>query len=376
MKYFLTLLSIIAFSVAVYAQSEPTKMVVTLKDGSVTTYQISDIDSLSFESEAQPKAKAYEVVLPTDFTTGNVQKVMANGKQVAEVCKEYIRSWKDGKNVIDGVLVVAYPMAANGKADLTKGVAANGAKIVWDLENDSIASYTAGEGTIEKLYVSENGEFVNEDAAEDIVTTTFEAYELNDKRGVLDNQTYKIVKIGTQYWMASNLKASTFRDGTAIPKIASTDVSVWNANTSGAYHVYTDDMDYCWSDYGAMYNGYAVLSDKGLAPEGWEVSTIAQWEALKKYLRTGQSGKVKSTATTWKNPGKNTTGMNVIPGGYFNGATGDAGDGTSVYFWTSDKTIDSLFKTDAIKAVYIVNSISTTGVHGYTFGHYVRCVRK
>ncbi|MGM0567348.1 MAG: fibrobacter succinogenes major paralogous domain-containing protein, partial [Bacteroidota bacterium] len=36
--------------------------------------------------------------------------------------------------------------------------------------------------------------------------------------------------------------------------------------------------------YGLLYNWHAVDSEKGLAPEGWRVPTIEEWEELKEYI--------------------------------------------------------------------------------------------
>lgn len=362
--------------------AEKTTMVVNLKDGTKVEYAIADVDSVSFVDNTPvpdpgETSKVYKITAPAaaDFTASGVYKVMADGKQVAEACYEYIRSWQDGSgNVVDARKVVIYPIGADGKADLSQGIGADGSKIVWDEQGDSIASYTPGvdAAVVLDLYINEDGEWA--DAADNAVETTTEAYVINDVRTAADTQTYSVVKIGTQYWMAENLKAVTFRDGTAITLYKSTQASQWSATTSGAYHVYTDDEEYCWPDFGAMYNGYAIVSDKGLAPEGWEVTTTAQWNALKKYLRTGQSKKVK-TEEEWTTVGTNLTGLSIKPGGYYGGtATGDSMTGEPVYYWTSTDASD--FLGASLGVVAVQNSVLTTGAHGYTFGHYVRCVRK
>ena len=359
---------------ALMAQSaQPTKMVVVQKDGTTATYQLADIDSIYFDAEAAA-AKVYKIDIPTDFSTGNVQKVMVGDKQVAEVCSEYVRSWVGSDNVVDDVLTVLYPMAADGKADLSKGLASNGASIVWDVAGDSVASYTAGSASLTSVYLTADGQFVTAlpDGAEE-VATTITPYLLEDVRSKTDSQTYKIVKIGTQYWMASNLKAVTLRDGTSIKLYTSTQADAWTNDTTAAYHIYGDDTEYCWADYGAMYNGYAVVSEGGLAPEGWEVSSLDQWQSLKNYLRKSQASKTKTT-DTWATKGTNVTGLSIAPGGYFSRATGDDMQGSRVYYWTSDKTTS--YGSPALKLAFIVNSVSLTSTHAYYFGHYVRCVRK
>ena len=99
-----TLLSIalsVVCTTALMAQTaNPTQMVIVQKDGSTATYQLDDIDSIYFNGQ-KAAAKVYKIDIPTDFSTGNVQKVMADGKQVAEVCSEYVRSWGVTENVVD-----------------------------------------------------------------------------------------------------------------------------------------------------------------------------------------------------------------------------------------------------------------------------------
>lgn len=362
----------IAITTTLGAMAQKSRMVINFKDGTKVSYATADIDSVSFPTD-EPQTKIYKVVPPTDFSGSSVYKIMANGVQVAEACYEYIRSWGTTSNVVDKQIVVLYPMGSNGKADLTQGIGADGSKIVWDLENDSIASYTAGSEAITELYVSSDGAWV--ESADGAVETTTEAYVIDDERATLDIQTYPIVKVGTQYWMGENLKAISFLDGTAITMYTSNQATKWNANTTGAYHVYTDDMDYCWGDFGAMYNGYAINSEKGLAPQGWEITTKAQWNAMKTYLRSSQSTKVKSESG-WKKSGSNKSGLNIQPGGYYaSTALGDSDSGEPVYYWTSDKTTDWL-GTANLGVVIIQNTINTNSSHGYTFGHYVRCIRK
>jgi uncharacterized protein (TIGR02145 family) len=101
-----------------------------------------------------------------------------------------------------------------------------------------------------------------------------------------DKQNYPIVKIGTQWWIAENLKTTKYRDGAAIPNV--TDNTTWDDLTSGAY---------CWNRndtgnkaiYGALYNWYAVNTGK-LCPTGWHVPSDAEWDVLYNYLTNNGYG--------------------------------------------------------------------------------------
>lgn len=145
-----------------------------------------------------------------------------------------------------------------------------------------------------------------------------------------DGNVYKTVAIGTQTWMAENLRTTTYNDGTAIQNV--TDNDSW-ASSTGAYCNYnnttvTDTI----ATYGRLYNWYAVNTGK-LAPKGWHVPTDAEWTTLTTYLggESVSGGKLKETGTThWISPNTgatNETGFTALPGGFrrSNGTFSDIG---------------------------------------------------
>jgi uncharacterized protein (TIGR02145 family) len=62
------------------------------------------------------------------------------------------------------------------------------------------------------------------------------AQTMND----IDGNVYKSVTIGTQTWMASNLKTTKYADGTAIPNI--TDNTAWSNLSTPGYCWYENDQ--------------------------------------------------------------------------------------------------------------------------------------
>ena len=133
-----------------------------------------------------------------------------------------------------------------------------------------------------------------------------------------DGNTYSTVTIGTQVWMAENLKTTRYNDGTAILPVPLNYVD-FNSATPG-YCWYNNDDVTNKSTYGALYNWLAVNTGK-LCPTGWHVPTNAEWATLINYLggEVVAGGKMKETGTThWKSPNlgaTNSSGFSALPGG-------------------------------------------------------------
>ncbi|MDX9696942.1 MAG: fibrobacter succinogenes major paralogous domain-containing protein [Bacteroidales bacterium] len=131
----------------------------------------------------------------------------------------------------------------------------------------------------------------------------------------IDGNVYKTVVIGSQEWMAENLKTTKYNDGTPISLI--TDNTAW-PTTSGAYCWYNNDIGNK-TTYGALYNWYAVVDSRKLCPVGWHVPTDTEWSTLTTYLG-GESvagGKMKAI-TLWASPNMgadNSSGFTALPGG-------------------------------------------------------------
>jgi len=145
---------------------------------------------------------------------------------------------------------------------------------------------------------------------------------LNAQVTDIEGNVYNTVTIGTQVWMAENLKTTKFNDGTAIP-LVTTDNDLWFNLTNPAYCWYNNDESTYKATYGAMYNWYTVNTGK-LCPAGWHIPTDAQWTTLTTYLggEATAGSKLKETGTShWLSPNlgaTNETGFTAIPGGYRN----------------------------------------------------------
>ncbi len=159
----------------------------------------------------------------------------------------------------------------------------------------------------------------------------------------IEGNNYATIQIGTQTWMAENLRTATYNDGTPIPNV--NDGATWGNLTTGAWSHYNNDVSYN-VPYGKLYNWYAVNTGK-LCPQGWRIPTIQDLVSLSYYENSSYGG-LKATGNKtdgtglWKSPNSGATnnlGFSGLPGGMRWG-----GDGSSFlmdeygYWWVDDNT--------------------------------------
>jgi uncharacterized protein (TIGR02145 family) len=141
----------------------------------------------------------------------------------------------------------------------------------------------------------------------------------------IEGNVYKTIEIGTQIWMAENLKTSLLNDSSSILDNCSHIITV--LSDTGYINVLTTGL--CWYDnitdttknhFGALYNFYAVETEK-LCPIGWHVPNELEWNTLTDYLggKNIAGGYLKESGFVhWDAPNKGATnqiGFNALPGG-------------------------------------------------------------
>jgi uncharacterized protein (TIGR02145 family) len=200
-------------------------------------------------------------------------------------------------------------------------------------------------GTVESHSISDilNANFTlsNQNSCDvtDVLNPNLNYGSMTDQEG----NVYKTIVIGTQEWMAENLKTSIYRNGEAI------DIT-GTSFTTGAWSLNNDSQYDC--PYGKLYNWYAVVDSRNVCPTGWHVPTDAEWTTLTDYLG-GQSdenynffagGKMKSTGFQyWLNPNTeatNESGFSGLPAGIriFDGSYSSFGNNG---FWWSCSELDT-----------------------------------
>ena len=205
----------------------------------------------------------------------------------------------------------------------------------------------------------------------------------------IDGNVYQTIQIGNQEWMMENLKVTHYRNGEPIPSGYGN--SEWENLSTGAYCIYNFDPSNA-ETYGNLYNWYAGVDPRGIAPEGWHVPTDEEIMELEMHLGMSQSQanslewrgttegcKLAGQADLWtngtleNNPEFGTSGFVFLPSGYrsFNGNFALMGD--NGFFWSSTGFNGGWFRkldydhTD----VYRLDGFSSIKRYGCS----VRCVR-
>ncbi len=202
-----------------------------------------------------------------------------------------------------------------------------------------------------------------------------------------DGQTYKIVKIGRQIWMAENLNYAY----TGVP-FESGDITFdstsWcydndpaNCAKYGRLYTWSAAMDSVgrWSTNGKGCGDETMCSPtypvRGICPEGWHLPTELEWGRL--FILDGYTStaaeRLKS-ASGWADNGNGSDiySFAVLPAGTRNPIEGYVGEGFCTTFWTSDGDDD--YYADAKTMNYDSKGVSEYGFHKY-FGFSVRCVK-
>lgn len=205
----------------------------------------------------------------------------------------------------------------------------------------------------------------------------------------VEGNIYTTVTIGTQIWMAQNLKTTKYNDGSDIPNV--TVNGTWGSQTQGAYCWYNNDAATYKATYGALYNWYTADNNastkvasnggKNICPTGWHVPSDAEWITLTNFLGglNVAGGKLKETGTThWSDPNTgatNSSGFTALPGGfryYDDGTFGSIGYHS---YWLST-SLDSNYpyRPYTYCASYNLNNFSRFNEYK-TLGCYVRCLK-
>lgn len=168
----------------------------------------------------------------------------------------------------------------------------------------------------------------------------------------IEGNTYQTVKIGNQWWMAENLRVTSFQSGEQIQLVENKEE--WLNSVLPGYTSFNNTF----SGPGLLYNLHVITNEKEIAPDGWRVPTDEDWKILEEFMgmpvaeldktnwrgstegdqlkeeSTNNSGWIFYDESVW---GKNTTGFSATGGScrVFNGEWGVPVLRHSGFWWTS-----------------------------------------
>lgn len=207
----------------------------------------------------------------------------------------------------------------------------------------------------------------------------------------VEGNIYKTITIGDQVWMAENLRATQYADGTSIPNVSKEyDWRDLNDNNTDKAYCWYNNSIYNKDTYGALYT-YAAATNgnnggnivQGVCPDGWHLPGNDEWNELEEYIskdgHDGAEGIALKADSGWYNYGQEsgngtdvygfaalTSGYRVYATAVFDGV-GHLGN------WWSSTEYNS---TDAYYC-YLSYRIENIGYYNLnkSNGHSVRCVR-
>lgn len=177
-----------------------------------------------------------------------------------------------------------------------------------------------------------------------------------------DDKNYKKVKIGDQIWMAEDLKADIYADGSSLTLLPDNtclyESNLYDESYFKKYeyvdlfgHSYPIDEEGYYYTWAAVMNNALSTDDspsnvQGVCPNGWHVPSSAECYELLNFITedyyTGKEGLALRSNYAWNDEmdiGTNFYGFSALPKGYhysdFYGQIGDVSD-----FWTTFQTGD------------------------------------
>ena len=209
----------------------------------------------------------------------------------------------------------------------------------------------------------------------------------------VDGNVYHTVTIGTQVWMAENLKVTHYNNGDVIGNGASSTSRETVRKCQWAY----DNDESNVEIYGRLYTWHAATDSRCICPEGWHIPTVEEMNTLREYLITNgynydgttsgnKCAKALASESNWDlignegTPGntdypekRNIAGFNGLPGGGKDVANLFSGKGHSGAWWSSSE-----YNSDFPWTMCMCSSLPTLYIGPLlpkNFGYSVRCIK-
>ena len=331
--------------------------------------EIGDWDGTETDQAESVTLHKYVDVSKLTFEKSDVYRVLNGGKQVAEICKEYLVTPEFSSQAI-----VAYPMKEDGSVDLSQGIVAqlpgksgkvHGGSVSWNMDDNSLMYVAGNLAARNNVYVMADGKISLSVAVADNVLSVLALEDIvRDVRGGMIHN-YPLVKIGTQYWMRDNLETALYVNGDELTKLdAVTENAVGYLQSDAEHYFYTAN----------------VALSANFLPAHWNIPNWEDWDILNAYLKENASLLKSGTWLPLKTgetaqPANNLSGFNAAPVGMWVEPNQNIFEGKHLAYWTLDDT-NAAIADDVFYLKSDANTIerSAPGVEKKAFA--IRCIRK
>lgn len=259
--------------------------------------------------------------LPTKMEIDVLIKNVGDKSTAATVLK-YTKGWDDGGNGTDSFGFGALPGGLLGYEGYFDGIGLTAG--FWSStegDNDTLADYLIMRSDYDEVRLNQGSKnygysirclYGESDLSSSSLgpksSSSQHLYgEFFDDR---DSRTYKTIEIGSQTWMAENLR--------------------FEMDDS---YCYNDEVLYC-IDYGRLYVWTAAQK---ACPDGWHLPSPEEFETLLATVGGAGSALIMEEGWGYVHPDYNSSGFSALPGGFRGNDGNYSNEGTMVFFWSNSK---------------------------------------
>jgi len=195
-----------------------------------------------------------------------------------------------------------------------------------------------------------------------------------------ENTNYTVVEIGTQVWMASNLRTTKYNNGDQIGTTTPQTLNITsetNPKYEWIYYGYQLVIDPVI--YGRLYTWHAATDTRNICPVGWHLPSRTEWNTLLTAMGGASvaGGKLKETGLShWSTPNEGATNIS----GFTGIPTGNRAAAGSCSNYTNVSSLWSSTERDNTYAWYCAFGWNFEGAYtdvntGKNIGLGIRCVK-
>ena len=192
-----------------------------------------------------------------------------------------------------------------------------------------------------------------------------------------DSSLFLTVEIGGQIWMKHDLQLTEFLNGDPISE----------ARNNDEWTKFAKMKKPCFRKSGQsiLYNGYALMDERGLVPEDFKIPTSFDWDVLINELGgiipmaksiSSYNWSEKNQAQSIEYEGNNSSGFSALSTGYIY-TTGNVAKGSCSFWWVNSSPQSLVpIKLTTFNIGFCDSEISRGMQLDPAFGACLRCLKK